>query len=55
MEQFSGSFFMILGSVFILIGFKIYRPFSKEKEEEMNKRFGLFYKLGGIGMLIWGF
>ncbi|MBS1508048.1 MAG: hypothetical protein JSS79_15515 [Bacteroidetes bacterium] len=48
-----GYFNLILGVIFILIGFKIYKPFSKEREE-MNKKNIDLYKIGGIGLVIWG-
>jgi len=37
-----------------LIGFKVYRPFTKEKEEETYKRFGNLFKYGGIVLVIGG-
>lgn len=43
-----------LGAIFLLIGLKIYRPFKKEKEEQIMKRFKGFYILGGLGLIIWG-
>jgi hypothetical protein len=47
-------FNIFLGVVFLLIGFKIYRPFKKEKEEAMMKNFKVFYILGGFGLIGWG-
>ncbi|WP_262708657.1 hypothetical protein [Chryseotalea sanaruensis] len=37
-----------------LIGFRVYRPFTKEKEEAMYKKFGNFFKYGGIALIVWG-
>ena len=54
LESFFSYFNVILGTVFILIGFRIYKPFKKEKAEEMNKKYGTFYKLAGVGLIIWG-
>jgi hypothetical protein len=54
LEYFYGFFNLFIGIVCTLIGFKIYRPFRKDKEEEMNKRFRTFYKVGGIALIIWG-
>jgi hypothetical protein len=47
-------FNVILGTICILIGFKIYRPFKKEKETEIMKKFRAFYILGGFGLIGWG-
>jgi hypothetical protein len=38
----------------ILTGFKIIRPFKKEKEEAMMKKYKTFYIIGGLGLLGWG-
>lgn len=54
LDNFFGYFNLLLGTVFTLIGFKIYKPFKKDREEEMNQKFGTFYKVGGIGLIIWG-
>lgn len=54
LDHFYGYFNLLLGTIFILIGFKLYRPFSKEKEEEMYKKYINLYRFGGIGLLIWG-
>ncbi len=46
------------GILMTLIGFKIYNPFKgknePEKEELWFKKFGLFFKIGGIAMLLFG-
>ena len=47
-NYFFGFFDIGLGIVFAMIGFKIIKPFSKEKEEEMNRRFSTFYKVGAL-------
>lgn len=39
---------LFIGLIMILIGFKLYKPFK----EDYYKRFSLFYKLGGILLLI---
>ena len=54
LDGFYGYFNLALGTLFTLIGFKVYRPFNKDKEAETYKKFGAFYKLGGIGLIIWG-
>jgi len=54
LDNFYGYFNILLGTIFILIGFKIYKPFSKEKEEMMYKKYINLYRFGGIGLLIWG-
>lgn len=45
---------ILLGIIFILIGFKIYKPFAKDREEEIYKKYINLYRFGGIGLLIWG-
>ena len=41
-----------------LIGFKVYNPFKgknePEKEEQWYKKFGTFFKIGGIAILVTG-
>ena len=53
-ENFYGYFNLILGTIMTLIGFKVYRPFKKDKEEETYKKFGNLYKFGGIALIVWG-
>ncbi|MBI3220747.1 MAG: hypothetical protein HYZ44_14630 [Bacteroidetes bacterium] len=53
-ENFYGYFNLFIGIIMTLIGFKVYRPFTREKEEEIYKKFGGLYKFGGIGLMIWG-
>lgn len=53
-ENFYGYFNLVLGTIMTLIGFKVYRPFKKEKEEETYRKFGNLYKFGGIALIIWG-
>ncbi len=45
-----------IGIVMTSIGFKIYNPFKQEPEKEKlwYKKFGTFFKIGGIAMLIFG-
>lgn len=45
---------IVIGIVFMLIGFKIYKPFKKEKAEDIYKKYGDLYRLGGIGMTLFG-
>jgi len=53
-DNFFGYFNIVLGTVFTLIGFKVYRPFKKEKEEEIYRKYTNFFIFGGIGLVIWG-
>lgn len=53
-DNFYGYFNLILGTIMTLIGFSVYRPFTKEKEETFHKKFGNFFKYGGIALIIWG-
>ena len=53
-DNFYGYFNLILGTIMTLIGFKVYRPFRKDKEEEIYKKFGNLYKFGGIALIVWG-
>jgi hypothetical protein len=47
-----------IGAIMTLIGFKVYNPFKGKnepvKEELWFKKFGTFFKIGGIVMLIFG-
>lgn len=45
-------FNLLLGLMFILIGFKIYKPFKKESEEEVYRKYGAIFKYGGIIMFV---
>jgi hypothetical protein len=53
-DNFYGYFNLALGTIMTLIGFKIYRPFKKEKEDEVYRKFGNLYKFGGIALILWG-
>jgi hypothetical protein len=53
-DNFYGYFNLLLGTIFILIGFKIYKPFKKDREEEIYKKYINLYRFGGIGLVIWG-
>jgi hypothetical protein len=53
LNHFFGYFNLVLGITFILIGFKIYRPFKGEEGEQKFQKMKTFYRLGGMG-LIWG-
>lgn len=54
LDNFFGYFNLILGTIFIFIGFKIYKPFKGEDGENRFKKMKIFYKIGGIGLVIWG-
>jgi hypothetical protein len=57
MEQFDnfyGYFNLVLGTVFILIGFEIYKPFKGEEGEKKFQKTKMFYRVGGIALAIWG-
>jgi hypothetical protein len=47
-------FNICLGAIFLLIGFKIYKPFEKKKQEKIYKRFKYFFIIGGLGLILWG-
>lgn len=48
-------FFNILaGLMGLLIGLKIHKPFKPEKAERYHKKYGVFFTIGGSGMLLWG-
>lgn len=53
-DNFYGYVSILLGIISILIGFKIYKPFAKDREEEIYKKYINLYRFGGIGLLIWG-
>ncbi|WP_298514785.1 hypothetical protein [uncultured Kordia sp.] len=58
MELFLGIGNITIGVMMTLIGFKVYNPFKgknqPEKEEEWYRKFGTFFKIGGIAVLIFG-
>jgi hypothetical protein len=54
LDNFYGYFNLLLGTIFILIGFKIYKPFKGDEGERKFEKMKNFYRLGGIGLLIWG-
>lgn len=54
LDHFYGYFNLVLGTIFILIGFKIYKPFKGEEGEVKFQKMKTFYRLGGIGLVIWG-
>jgi len=54
LEGFYGYFNIVLGSIMILIGFEIYKPFKTEKGQRIFNRLKDLYRFGGIGILIWG-
>jgi hypothetical protein len=58
MELIFGIGNIVIGIIMTLIGFKVYNPFKgknePEKEEQWFKKFGTFFKIGGIAILIWG-
>jgi hypothetical protein len=54
MELFFAFFNIILGLFFALTGFKVIRTLDKDKEEKTLEKYGLFFKLGGIGLVLWG-
>jgi hypothetical protein len=53
-DSFLPYFNIFLGTLMTLIGFKIYKPFAKEKAEDIFKKYGGLYKYGGLAMLIYG-
>jgi hypothetical protein len=53
-DKFYGYFNILLGTVFILLGFKIYKPFRKDNAEAMYKKYVNLFRFGGIALLIWG-
>ncbi len=54
LDNFYGYFNLVLGTVFILIGFKIYKPFKGDEGERKFQKMKTFYRLAGIGLVIWG-
>jgi hypothetical protein len=49
-----GYFNILIGSIMILIGFKIYKPFKGEHSEETFGKVKNLYRFGGIALLFWG-
>jgi len=54
LDSFYGYFNVLLGTIFILIGFKIYKPFKGDEGEKKFQKMKTFYRLAGIGLVIWG-
>lgn len=54
LDYFFGFVNIVFGIVFILIGFKIYKPFKGEDGETKFQKMKMFYRLGGIALLIGG-
>jgi hypothetical protein len=53
-DHFYGYFNLALGIFFILIGFKIYRPFKGEEGEKKFQKSKRFFQIGGIALVIGG-
>jgi hypothetical protein len=54
LDQLVAYFNLLLGTFFILIGFKIYKPFTGEEGEKKFQKTKNLYRLGGIALVIWG-
>jgi hypothetical protein len=54
LDNFFGYFNLLLGTIFILIGFKIYKPFKGDEGEKKFQKTKTFYRLAGIALAIWG-
>jgi hypothetical protein len=54
LDHFYGYFNLVLGTICILIGFKIYKPFKGEEGEKKFQKMKTLYQLGGIAFFIWG-
>ena len=46
-------FNVLFGIIMLLTGLEKIKPFRKDKELEYRK-YNFFFKLGGIGLIIWG-
>lgn len=57
-DLFFGIGNILFGSIMALIGFKVYNPFKgkndPEKEEQWYRKFGTFFKIAGIAILLFG-
>tara|TARA_R110002049_G_C9006443_1_gene550288 strand:- start:666 stop:854 length:189 start_codon:yes stop_codon:yes gene_type:complete len=51
---FFGLFNIVLGSYLTLVGFKVYVPKSVQEKEGFYAKYGMLFKVGGVGMLLWG-
>lgn len=48
---------LVIGLLLVLIGFRVYNPFkgkNPEQEEEWYKSYGMFFKIAGILILLFG-
>jgi di/tricarboxylate transporter len=52
--DFYGYFNVVLGTIMMLIGWKVYKPFRKDREEEVYAKYQNLYRYGGVAMVIWG-
>lgn len=54
LNDFFGYFNLVIGVISLLIGFKIYKPFNKDKEEEIYRKYGNLFRVVGIVLTIGG-
>jgi hypothetical protein len=54
LEYFFRYFNVILGLIFLLRGWKIYRPFPKEREDEIFRKCQNLYRYDGVFLIIGG-
>jgi hypothetical protein len=52
--QYSGYFNLIIGALFLLIGFKIFKPYKGESGEVKFNKLKTFYKVGGFLLIVLG-
>lgn len=45
---------IVLGIIFTSVGFKYKNPPNNEKEAKLYKKYGLFFKILGVGFIISG-
>ena len=53
-RMFYGYITIIFGLFMTLIGFRIYEPTKVFSSEEFHEKYGVLFKFGGLGLLLWG-
>jgi hypothetical protein len=54
LDNFYGYFNLLLGTLFLLTGLKILKPFKGEEGQKRFQKTQTFYIIGGAGLIIWG-
>jgi hypothetical protein len=47
-------FNILVGTMMAMVGFKLYKPLTDESMQRHYEKFSIFYKIGGIVVLLYG-